>query len=400
MSVVSYRELRKLSAVTARQKVLELHQSHRPSHIARLLAMSRATVYNILARYRRHGLDGLADHSRRPLQPAGQTAVATERIVVLERARTGFGPRRMRRHLQTNAALTLPESTLRNIFRRNGQTKKRKRRKQARAINLEPLYPLQRFPIDLKYILDFDALPASVYNHAVRRGLPPYQWTAIDVKTRLRFLAYSYEKSAANGLLFMQTVALWLRSFGVHLPLEFQTDWGEEFGGKSPRKLAQLQRELFEPLGVLRSHIRKGHSEDNAYVERSHRTDDEEFYIPWLGRCLHTENFLYRAFHSLYTYNTARPHQGRGMDQMTPWEKLHSLLPELQPGLAAFPPLLLDDLSAHNPLPNSTFQTVQHLPAPYLVSSFTRLIPSRAKYLDQPRCCWRTRHLTSSKLAC
>jgi hypothetical protein len=27
--------------------------------------------------------------------------------------------------------------------------------------------------------------------------------------------------------------------------------------------------------------------------------------------------------------------------------------------------LLLDDLSAHNPLPNSTFQTVQHLPAPY-----------------------------------
>jgi len=42
--------------------------------------------------------------------------------------------------------------------------------------------------VDLKHILDFGALPASVYNHAVRRGLPPYPWTAIDIKTRLRFL--------------------------------------------------------------------------------------------------------------------------------------------------------------------------------------------------------------------
>jgi len=29
---------------------------------------------------------------------------------------------------------------------------------------------------------------------------------------------------------------------------------------------------------VTRSLIRKRHAEDNAYVERSHRTDDEEFY--------------------------------------------------------------------------------------------------------------------------
>lgn len=367
MSVVSYRELRKLSAVSARQKVLELHQSRRPSHIARLLAMSRATVYNILARYRKHGLDGLADRSRRPHQPAGQTDAATEKIVTLERSRTGFGPRRMKRHLQIQAALSLPESTLRNIFRRNGQTQKRRRRKQARAVNIEPLYPLQRFQIDLKHILDFGALPERAYNHAVRHGLPPYQWTAIDVKTRLRFLAYAYEKTAANGLLFMQTVALWVRSFGIHHRLEFQSDWGEEFGGKSPRKLARLQAEVFDPLDVLRTHIRKGHSEDNAFVERSHRTDDEEFYIPWLGQCAHTENFLYRAFHYLYTYNTVRPHQGKGMDHMTPWQKLHSLWPEIQPGVAAFPPLLLDELSAQNPLPLSDAKTVQHVLAPYQI---------------------------------
>ena len=363
--MLSYREVRKLSAVTARQKVLEAAQVHCPAELARLFRMSRTTIYNILARYQQGGLDALADQSRRPNHPAGQTPAPIENIVVLERIRTRLGPRRMKPHLQLKASLDLPEGTLRNIFRRNRLTQRRKRRKSARAINLEPLYPLQQFQIDLKHILDFSALPLETYRHAVAKGLPPYQWTAIDLKTRLRFLAYSYEKTAANGLLFMQTVALWLRAFGVTHRLDFQTDWGEEFGGKSPRKLALWQREHFDPLGVLRTHIRKGHSEDNAYVERSHRTDDEEFYIPWLRQCAHTENFLYRAFHCLYTYNVHRPHQGRGMDNGSPWQKLKTLQPQMQPQFVAFPPLLLDPLSAQNPLPSLSPKTVQHLPAPY-----------------------------------
>jgi hypothetical protein len=28
--------------------------------------------------------------------------------------------------------------------------------------------------------------------HGERLKIPPYQWTAIDVKTRMRFLCYSY----------------------------------------------------------------------------------------------------------------------------------------------------------------------------------------------------------------
>lgn len=137
--------------------------------------------------------------------------------------------------------------------------------------------------MDWKHLLDFDALPTRFYHPAVRRRLPTDPWTTLDLKTRLRLLAYCQEKTAANGRLLMQTVALWLRAYGVTHRWEFQTDWGEEFGGNSPRKLAALQRELFDPLEVLHTHTRQGHREDNAYVERSHRTDGEEFYIPWLG---------------------------------------------------------------------------------------------------------------------
>lgn len=84
----------------------------------------------------------------------------------------------------------------------------------------------------LKIILKWGkikSIPKDVYFHILRLGLPRYQWTAIDVKTRVRFLAYSEDKSFANGLAFMLILALWLRGFRVSHKFYFQTDWGEEF---------------------------------------------------------------------------------------------------------------------------------------------------------------------------
>jgi hypothetical protein len=51
--------------------------------------------------------------------------------------------------------------------------------------------------------------------HARAINVPPYQWTAIDIKTRLRFLSYSYEKSFSNGLSFMLTIIYFLRILGI-----------------------------------------------------------------------------------------------------------------------------------------------------------------------------------------
>lgn len=121
---MTYQELRQIDAIAARQKVLDACKHQHPTEVARVLRMSRTTIYKIMSRFRQKGTAGLNDLSRRPKHPYGQTAPALEHIVVQERHRTGFGPRRMHRHLQSTAGVTIAPSTLRNIFRRNGLTPK------------------------------------------------------------------------------------------------------------------------------------------------------------------------------------------------------------------------------------------------------------------------------------
>ncbi|MEM5830867.1 MAG: hypothetical protein ABIM98_06875 [candidate division WOR-3 bacterium] len=85
----------------------------------------------------------------------------------------------------------------------------------------------------------------NAITHAEKLNIPLYQWTAIDVKTRIRFSSYSYTKSFTNGLIFMMSLIYFLRSFGIKHKITIQTDNEEEFGGKSINKLEYLNREIF-----------------------------------------------------------------------------------------------------------------------------------------------------------
>lgn len=85
-----------------------------------------------------------------------------------------------------------------------------------------------------------------------------------------------------RGLIFMMSIIYFLRALGLTHEITLQTDNGEEFGGKSVNKLDYLNRAIFGPLNTKLIHIPKGKKEYNAFVERSHQTDDNEFYIPQL----------------------------------------------------------------------------------------------------------------------
>jgi putative transposase len=121
-----------------------------------------------------------------------------------------------------------------------------------------PPNPLSNFEIDLKEIYDTGTLTEECISHASKVNIPPYQWTAIDVKTRLRFFSYSYEKSFTNGLIFMLSLIYFLRALGIDHEITLQTDNGEEFGGKSVDKLDYLNRMIFKPLNAKLIHIPKG----------------------------------------------------------------------------------------------------------------------------------------------
>lgn len=94
-------------------------------------------------------------------------------------------------------------------------------------------------------------------------------------------MAFAYSLSFTNSLAFLLLVESWLRAFGVREKIILQTDNGMEFGGPAnTRKRKLMQASIFAPRGVTLLNIPEGKKEANSYVERSHRTDDEEFYIP------------------------------------------------------------------------------------------------------------------------
>jgi hypothetical protein len=344
IATLTYAELRALNPAAARQKLLEALATLGSIHaVAAAFATDRNTVRKARDRFAEDGPAGLTDLSTRPHSCPLQTKPALEALVVQMRRRTGFGPQRLWR----DSGIQLPPSTIRNIIRRRGLRPKRRRTYKGcrrRIYQWDTKDPLSFFQTDLKVIRDRKGIPPAAYAHHERAGLPLYQWTACCVRTRMRFLAFGSEKTMACGLAFMVLIVLWLRAHGLHHHLSFQTDWGEEFGGKSPKKLAGLDRRIFRPLAATLLRIRKGRTTDNAIVERSHRSDDEEHYSPLLTRYPNTDAFLLGSFRWQCRWNLRRAHFGKHMYGRRPFDRAREILPTLKRNVALFPPVLLDHL--------------------------------------------------------
>ena len=87
----------------------------------------------------------------------------------------------------------------------------------------------------------------------------------------------------------------------------------------------------------------KGHPEENAHLERSHRTDDEEFYIPRVLQIKSKKDLLNKARGYIYYYNNVREHSS--LDDQIPYQYLKMQLPEIDDNVRYVLPIILDDVS-------------------------------------------------------
>jgi len=108
-----------------------------------------------------------------------------------------------------------------------------------------------------------------------------------------------------------------------------------------------MQRFIFDRLNVSLLNIPEGQKQANAYVERSHRTDDEEFYAINLSRATSQKAFLAMAQDWIYTYNYKRPHFGVNMAGRTPMEAARFFHSMCHVAIGAMPVVILDQLSMH-----------------------------------------------------
>lgn len=335
------------------QTIISLLDNHTPKKVAEIMGVSVRWIYIIKKRYQNSG----GDLSACLLKPGpkspmpNRTPEHLEKLVVDLAKQTNLGPHRLAALLKRSFNTSLSPYTIRNILRRYGV-----RCRKYKAVNgnrrykadLDKYKPFEFWQIDAKYIADETALPPEAYAAVHKNRLPKYQFTAIDIKTRLRFIAYAHSLSFINGLSFMLLVETWLRSFGVKQKLFFQTDNGGEFGGKATsRKRKIMQKFIFDQLNVTLLNIPEGEKQANAYVERSHRTDDEEFYAINLSKATSRQSFLYMAQDWIYTYNYKRPHFGGNMAGKTPVEAARSYHSLTNAAIGAMPVVILDQLNEH-----------------------------------------------------
>ena len=344
---IDYKALRKINPKAARMAVIEYLSSNggNVSDAARVFGIQRAVVYDIL---RKQAEGDLADRSKAPkISPKRSRPEVEDKVIELKN-QTRLGPKRLSIYLTKHYGLTVPYGTIRHILRRNKSKLTYKLKSQRTKLGKREFIdwysakPFEVVQVDVKFIRDQKALTREQILHLDKYEVPNYQWGAIDVNSRFKLMAYSREKTWTNGLCFYLWVISWLRANGVKAKIAFTVDHGEELGGKSWLKVTEL-RKLIAGFGCRLIQNHKGHPEENAHIERSHRTDDEEFYIPRAFEMSSESDLLSEALGYTYYYNNLREHSS--LNYLTPFQHLKRQLPDIEDSIRFVTPFILDDVA-------------------------------------------------------
>ncbi len=262
---------------------------------------------------------------------------------------TNYGFKRMFKQLKREGSDCQNVYTIgkvKGVYKRNDlKTKKiRTSNGERRALYIyDQIAAFQYLQYDTKEIADAHALPPHIYNKFKnsKKGLPKYQWTIVDAKTKTRFLAWSYSLSSYFGFKFLEYVINWLRAHGIQGKINVQMDMGGEFYSGSKRK----QKQWNDYFGKYNVYVydTEGVKWKQNLVERTHKTDDEDFYCPRGDKINSKTEFLLEGQFWIIYYNSCRPNSGEGMNDMAPKEKLESLGIYNAGRICNFPCMILED---------------------------------------------------------
>ena len=144
----------------------------------------------------------------------------------------------------------------------------------------------------------------------IRRAVKRYQYTAIDDATRVRALKIYARHNQKNACDFIDYI---IEKFPFRIR-EIRTDRGHEFQAKFYWHV--------EDQGIRHVYIKPRSPQLNGKVERSHRSDQEEFYQLLTYTDDVDLNEKLAAWESFYNLN--RPHGAHG--GKTPYEALRCML--------------------------------------------------------------------------
>lgn len=279
------------------------------SQACREFGVSRKTYYKWQHRYQAGGrdLEALQDRSRRPHSHPRRARKRDEALICRLYRRRRWKGRLVRlwHYLSTKRGVRLSVHGVWKVLRRHGLIEPQRRRR-AKPKPYQPMSrPGERLQIDTKYLDYFN-----------RHGQRLYQYTATDEFSRWRFMMLSWEITPLASIAFFEA----LRALFPFAIACVQTDHGPEFTYAAMPHVQQPHpfTQHLAALGIRHKLIKIATPRHNGKVERSHRTDEEEFYRHFTFKTFsQAQRRLQRWNHR---YNHQRPHGAVGW--RTPYQVL------------------------------------------------------------------------------
>lgn len=268
-------------------------------YLCRLFGIHHATFYRIKSRYRRFNLNTIKMRSRKPKRLNTIPWPVVVEICQWKRD----NPAKSHYYLYQSwikVGRTPPCSpkTIYNWWKRRNLIiiRHRRKRRKTKLFNSASV-PGELIQMDTKFL----------------EGRRRYQYTAIDVVSKWRYLRAYTKLNQTNTLDFIDRVREKAERWGINLKL-VQTDNG-------PENQSDLVSYLTS-LGINHQYTWIHTPDQNGCVERSHRTDNEEFYQLTETKDMTLDELNQALEEWIEYYNTKRLHFSLNFD--TPEEYLVS----------------------------------------------------------------------------
>lgn len=273
------------------------------SRACRTFSVSRAAFYRWKKIYDAEGSDGL--RRRKPIakdHPKRIPEATIEKVLELRKT-YHLGPQRIVWYLERYHGINISFSSVYRILVRNevNQLPNKASRRELHTRRYAKQVPGHHIQMDVKFLNLI-----TPQGSRIRR----YQYTAIDDATRIRALKIYRRHTQENAIRFMDYV-IQKFPFRIHT---VRTDRGHEWQAKFHWHV--------EDQGIIHAYIRPRSPQLNGKVERSHRTDKEEFYQLLTYRDDVDLNSKLAAWEEFYNLN--RPHNAH--QGQTPYEALKRMI--------------------------------------------------------------------------
>jgi len=237
--------------------------------MARVCPFSERAIKYWLGVFRKYGMEGLQNKSTRPRSHPKETPIRIkERIIELRKAKKKCALK-LKWDLK-DEGIEIHQRTVGKILKAEGLTRRYHIRKIRWKYVRIPLTRGELVEIDVKFV------PDKI------KGRRYYQFTAIDCSTRWRYLQAYDDISTLNAIRFLKRVVR-IADFQIKA---VKTDNGacftNRYNGYYKSDLPFPREHAFDGMckanSIVHYLIDPGKPQQNAFVERSHREDQEKFY--------------------------------------------------------------------------------------------------------------------------